>query len=217
MRKYVVMGPQGSGKGTQAKLLREGTEIVHISVGDILRWNIQSHTKLGAAIARTVAEGHLVSDDVIESVVKTRLDQHDWNFGFVIDGFPRNERQALFFLESYDITAVLEIDVPDHVVTERILARRLCSECGLDYNLIHSRPAVPDRCDVCGGVLKPREDDEPDAIARRLQEYRERNQPILELFRKKGLVLRFDGELPIDTLQAEIRSQLGLPGRVPAG
>ena len=153
MRKYVIMGVQGSGKGTQSALLAEDLDLVQISVGDIFRWHIQQHTKLGAQIRRTIDAGHLVPDDVVESVVRQRLEQHDWNYGFIIDGFPRSRSQAEFFLESYDIDGVVHLHLPDEEVRRRVLARRLCSRCGLDYNLIFHRPAVEDRCDVCGGEL----------------------------------------------------------------
>ncbi len=101
MRKYIIMGIQGSGKGTHAKLLAQDFDLVHIAVGDIFRWNVQNHTKIGAQVRRTMAGGQLVGDDLVEGVVRGRLSEHDWNYGFIIDGFPRNERQAEFFLESY--------------------------------------------------------------------------------------------------------------------
>ena len=112
MRKYIIMGVQGSGKGTQAKLLAEDLELEHVSVGDIFRWNVQHHTKLGAQVKRIMARGDLVDDDLVESVVKARLAEHNWNFGFIIDGFPRNARQAEFFLESYDIDGVINLPCP---------------------------------------------------------------------------------------------------------
>src|SRR5688572_11755429 len=93
VRKYVIMGVQGSGKGTQAKLLAESFDLVHISVGDIFRWNVQHRTKLGAQVRRIMAAGELVGDDLVESVVQERLAMHDWNYGFLVDGFPRNARQ----------------------------------------------------------------------------------------------------------------------------
>src|SRR5579862_8175885 len=128
MHKYVIMGVQGSGKGTQAKMLKDDFDLVHISVGDIFRWHIQSHTKLAARVKRIVAAGGLVSDDIVEEVVKQRLDQHDWNFGFILDGFPRNRTQAEFFLESYDINAVIQIELADQIVIDRVLNRRLCGK-----------------------------------------------------------------------------------------
>ena len=132
MRKYIIMGVQGSGKGTQAKLLAGRLELEHISVGDIFRWNVQHHTKLGAQVRRSVTAGELVSDDLVASVVHRHLDEHDWNFGFIIDGFPRNQPQARFFLESYDLDAVILLEVPDQLVEQRLLSRRLCSKCGVD-------------------------------------------------------------------------------------
>ena len=166
MRKYVIMGIQGSGKGTQAKLLADDLNLEHISVGDLFRWNVQHRTKLGAQVKRIMTAGHLVDDDLVESVVRRRLDDHDWNFGFIVDGFPRNARQAEFFLESYDIDGVINLDLPDEEVQRRVLARRLCSQCGLDYNLIAHRPAVADTCDVCGGRLVARADDNPGGAQR---------------------------------------------------
>jgi adenylate kinase len=213
MRKYIVMGVQGSGKGTQAKMLAKELDLVHISVGDIFRWHIQSHTKLGARVKRMMAAGQLVPDDIVGEVVKGRLDQHDWNFGFILDGFPRNDHQARFFLESYDIDAVILIEVPDAVVMERILSRRLCSGCGLDYNLIYHRPAVADTCDVCKGRLVGRPDDTPDAVADRLRDYHQKTKPILELFRRKELVVEVDGTQAADEVQEAIRRRLGLPRR----
>lgn len=208
MHKYIIMGAQGCGKGTQAQLLKEALDLVHISVGDIFRWHIQSHTKLGARIKRIIAEGELVSDDVVEEVVKERLEQHDWNYGFILDGFPRNARQAGFFLESYDIDAVLLIDVPDAVVQERILNRRLCPKCGLDYNLIFHRPAVANTCDVCGTQLIARADDTPEAVQTRLRDYRTKTEPILKLFRCKELVVVVDGSRSVTEVHQDLLRQL---------
>jgi adenylate kinase len=210
MHKYVIMGVQGCGKGTQAGMLAETLDLVHISVGDIFRWLIKNHTKLGAQVKRIVASGNLVDDEVVEPIVRQRLEEHDWNYGFILDGFPRNVSQAEFFLESYDIDAVIHIQVPDAVVGERVLSRRLCSECGLDFNLISHRPAVENVCDVCGGQLVSRPDDTPEALAERLQDYHEKTMPVLELFRRKELVLDIDGTRPRLEVQRDIRSLLGV-------
>ena len=211
MHKYIVMGPQGCGKGTQAKMLEKDFDLVHISVGDIFRWNVGAHTKLAAQVRRTMVAGELVGDDLVDAVVRERLDRHDWNYGFVIDGFPRNGDQAEFFLESYDIDGVVHLDLPDEEVRRRVLARRLCSGCGLDYNLIASRPAVPDTCDVCGGTLVAREDDTPEALEVRIREYHQRTKPVLDLFRRKEFVVTVDATRSPAEIFAEIGERLGLP------
>jgi adenylate kinase len=211
MRKYVIMGVQGSGKSTQGQLLATGFDLVHISVGDIFRWHVQNHTKIGAQVRRTMAAGELVGDDLAEAVTAQRLAQHDWNYGFVIDGFPRNRRQAEFFLESYDIDGVVHLDLPDSEVRRRVLARRLCSGCGMDYNLIAGRPAEEGICDVCGGTLVPREDDTEEALAVRLRDYHSKTDPVLELFRGKEYVVTIDAQPSKEAVQKEIRERLGLP------
>jgi adenylate kinase len=215
MRKYVIMGVQGSGKGTQSKLLATGLGLVHISVGDIFRWHVQNHTKLGAQVRRTMNEGQLVGDDLVESVVRQRLDQHDWNFGFIIDGFPRNGRQAEFFMESFDIDGVIHLDLPDEEVRRRVLSRRFCPGCGMDYNLIADRPEVEGRCDICGTPLEVRDDDTPEALAARLRDYHEKTRPVLELFRRKEVVHDVDARPAPDEVQQRIREALDLPAYVP--
>lgn len=211
MRKYVIIGAVGSGKGTQAGLLARDLDIVHISVGDIFRWHVKNHTKLGAQVRRVMASGELVGDDLAEGVVRDRLAQHDWNYGFVVDGFPRSRRQTEFFLESYDIDGVIHLDLPDEEVRRRVLARRLCNRCGMDYNLIEDRPTQEGRCDVCGGELVAREDDTEEALAERLRDYHERTEPILELFGRKEYVVTVDARPGIDEVQRTLREKLGLP------
>jgi adenylate kinase len=215
VRKFIIMGVQGSGKGTQAKMLAGDLDLEHISVGDIFRWNVQHHTKLGAQVKRTMAGGHLVGDDLVEAVVGERLSNHDWNFGFIVDGFPRNARQAEFFLESYDIDGVINLDLPDEEVQRRVLARRLCSQCGLDYNLIAHRPQQEDTCDVCRGSLLARMDDNPEALAVRLAQYHEQTRPLIEIFQRKEYVATVDATLPEHEVQAAIRDRFSLPALAP--
>jgi adenylate kinase len=211
MRKYVIMGVQGSGKGTQAKMLREDLDLVHISVGDIFRWHVRQHTKMGAQVKRIMAAGELVSDELVEEVVRRRMGIHDWNYGFIIDGFPRNGRQAEFFMESYDIDAVIHLELPDDEVRRRVLSRRLCPNCGMDYNLIADRPEVEGRCDICGHELITRADDTSEALEARLTDYHEKTRPVLEQFRRKEVVHDVDGRPPVEEVQQAIRKTLGLP------
>jgi len=211
MRKYVIIGVPGSGKSTQATILAADLDLVHISVGDIFRWQVQNHTKMGAQVRRIMAGGELVGDDLAENVTAARLAEHDWNYGFVIDGFPRNARQAEFFLESYDIDGVIHLDMPDSEVRRRVLARRLCADCGVDYNLIQSRPATEGVCDVCGGNLITREDDTEEALVVRLREYHDKTDPVLDLFRRKEYVAVIDATASKEEIQQAIRDKLGLP------
>jgi adenylate kinase len=211
MHKYVIMGVQGSGKGTQSAMLCADLDMVHIGVGDIFRWHVQNHTKMGAQVRRAMHAGELVSDDLVEAVVRERLDQHDWNFGFVVDGFPRNGRQAEFFMESYDIDGVIHLEIPDDEVRRRVLSRRLCPNCGMDYNLIADRPVVEGRCDICGHRLTTRPDDTPEALDARLRESDEKTRPVLELFRRKEVVHDVDARPAPEQVQAAIRKTLNLP------
>jgi len=210
VHKYIIMGPQGSGKGTQAKLLCRGYDLVHISVGDIFRWHAGHRTKLGSKVQRYLNQGRLVPDEMAADVVRERLEIHDWRFGFVLDGFPRNAPQAEFFLENYDIDAVIALELPEEEAIQRVQSRRLCSGCGLDYNLLQLRPNVPEVCDNCGGRLVPREDDTPQSIRERLRNYREKTAPILVLLRDKELIVAVDATPTPDVVQAEIRVRLGL-------
>jgi adenylate kinase len=211
VHKYVIMGIQGSGKGTQAALLARDLDLTQIGVGEMFRWHVQNHTKIGAHVRRTMTSGELVGDDLVESMVNERLQQHDWNFGFILDGFPRNARQAEFFLESYDIDGVMHLELADEEVRRRVLSRRLCSGCGMDYNVIGHRPEKPDTCDVCGGTLVARADDTEEALAARLRDWHEKTDPILALLRRKERVVSVDASASVATVQQAIRSALDLP------
>jgi adenylate kinase len=160
-----------------------------------------------------VSSGKLVPDEIVEDIIRQRLNEHDWNYGFILDGFPRSAHQAEFFLESFDIDAVIDIVVPDEEVFKRIMSRRLCSQCGLDYNLIYHRPEVENVCDICGGVLIVRADDTKEAIQKRLNDYHTKTSPTLDLFKRKELVISIDGMKSPDDVQNEIRTKLGIPLR----
>ena len=132
-----------------------------------------------------------------------------------MDGFPRNARQAEFFMETYDIDGVIHLEIPDDEVRRRVLSRRLCPNCGMDYNLIADRPEVEGCCDICGHELVTRADDTPEALDARLRDYHAQTRPVLELFRRKEAVYDVDARGPADEVQATIRELLGLPPCAP--
>jgi adenylate kinase len=144
-------------------------------------------------------------------VVKQRLSEHDWNYGFIIDGFPRNQRKAEFFLESYDLDGVIHLDLPDSEVTRRVLAQRLCAGCGMDYSLIDNSPSKDGMCDACGGELIRREGNTQEALAVRLREYHEKTNPVLDIFRRKEYVITVDTRPGKQQVQQAIRDRIGLP------
>ena len=189
MHKYIICGPQGSGKGTQSRLLCKTHDFVHISIGDIFRWHMSHHTKLAARIRRIMDSGRLVPDEIVDSVVRQRLEQHDFNFGFVLDGFPRTRPQAEYLFENWDVSKVIYLDVPDDVVVERVMRR---AAMGL------------------GGGFTKRADDNPEALKVRLEEYYTKTKPVLELYRSKSILVEVDGTRSIREVFAEMSSALGL-------
>ena len=210
MGKYVIMGIQGSGKGTQAHLLAADYNLVHLSMGEVFRSHIHNATYLGNTVHDLVAGGHLIPDSIVNQVLRTRLGEGDCRTGFVLDGYPRNLTQAAFLLDLLQLDAVINVVVPDDVVTARMLARRICDECGRDWNLQGTPPLVRGRCDGCGGAIVAREDDTPAAIASRLADFHSQTSPVLDYFRAHDLVVDVDGTAPPAMVQDEIRRKLGL-------
>jgi adenylate kinase len=189
MHKYIICGPQGSGKGTQSRLLCRAHDLVHISIGDIFRWHMSHHTKLAARIRRIMDSGRLVPDEIVEKVVRERLEQHDFNYGFVLDGFPRTRPQAEYLFENWDVTKVIYLDIPDDVVVERVMRR---AQMGL------------------GGGFTKRADDNPETLKVRLEEYYGKTKPVLDLYRRKGLLLTIDGDKSIRDVYSQMAQELGL-------
>jgi len=188
--KFILIGPQGSGKGTQAELLCRAYDLVHISVGDIFRWHMQHHTKLAARITRIMNEGRLVPDEIVEEVVGNRLQEHDWNYGFVLDGFPRTRSQAEYLFEGWNLDRAIYLDIPDDIVFDRVMSRVAQGQ---------------------GGGFTKRADDNPQALKVRLREYSEKTAPLLELFQNKNMLLTVDGNRPIAEVFGAISEGLGLP------
>lgn len=190
MHKFVISGPQGSGKGTQSELLCRDYDFVHISIGEIFRWNVSHHTKLAARIKRITDAGLLVPDEIVERVVRERLDQHDWNYGFVLDGFPRTRAQAEYLFENWNLDKVIYLELADEVVYQRVMYRAKMGQ---------------------GSGFTKRADDNPEALKTRLREYHEKTKPLLELYDRMGMLLTVDANRSISEIYSDIRTQLGLP------
>jgi adenylate kinase len=190
MDKYVIFGPQGSGKGTQSELLCKNYGFVHISLGDIFRWHMANHTKLAARITRIMNQGLLVPDDIVEEVIHDRLDEHDWNWGFVLDGFPRTRPQAEFLFENWNLDAVIYLDVPDDVVEERVMKRAATIQKGQTFT--------------------KRLDDTPEVLRVRLREYHEKTKPLIDLYEDKRMLRKVDATKPVEEVFEDIIDQLKL-------
>ncbi|MCX8146903.1 MAG: adenylate kinase [Candidatus Woesearchaeota archaeon] len=205
--KIVLIGPQGSGKGTQAKMLQEKFNIPHISTGDIFREAISKGTEIGKKAKAIIESGKLVPDEITNKIVEERLKQDDCKNGFILDGYPRNLNQAKALDSFSKIDYVIEIDVPDKISVKRLSSRRQCKKCGAIYG-ITLIPKEEGICDKCGSELYQRDDDRPDAIKKRLEIYHKETEPILEYYRKKGILIRVDGTGSVENVFKEIKAKL---------
>lgn len=184
----VLMGPPGAGKGTQAALLAARLGLKHISTGEILREEVQRRTALGQAAKDYMNRGELVPDDLIIEMLKGRLDGN-----FLLDGFPRTTKQAEALARIALIERVLNLRLSEEETVRRLSARRVCAECGRNYNLDSNPPRVPGVCDACGGRLIQRDDDTPEVIRRRYRVYEAQTAPLREFYRRRGLLVEVEG------------------------
>ncbi|GIX06204.1 MAG: adenylate kinase [Candidatus Poribacteria bacterium] len=211
--RLVIFGPPGVGKGTQAKRLAQRYGICHISTGDTLREVMRSGSPLAAKIRQFVDNGQLVPDEVVAEIIERRLIQPDCRKGFILDGFPRTLSQA-HYLDSLLkkrrllLDAALFLDASDETIVRRISGRRVCPLCGRSYHVEFAPPRVPGRCDDDGEPLVQRPDDEPEAVKKRLEVYREETAPLREYFENAGVLVSIDGSREPDQVEAEIVEQL---------
>jgi adenylate kinase len=201
---YVVVGPPGSGKGTQAVKVAEHYKLPHISTGDIFREIQTKDTPLGRRVKSLLDEGKLVDDKTVHEVVLDKLKTPELKKGFVFDGFPRNLDQAAFLEKYRSVTNCIFIDVSDAECIKRMSSRRICADCKANFNIIYIKPKKDGICDKCGGKLLVRDDSTPEAIKIRMNEYHTKTEPLVGFYEKKGLLLRVKGEQPIDKVFADI-------------
>jgi len=209
----VFLGPPGAGKGTQAKILIERYGIPQISTGDMLREHRAKGTELGKKAQEYMDKGQLVPDEIILGMVKERLSQPDCQKGFILDGFPRTVAQAealdkLLSEMGKKLDFALALIVPDDLLVERLTGRRTCKNCGMMYHIKYKPPKVEGKCDVCGGELYQRPDDNEETVRNRLKVYHEQTAPLIEYYKKKGILREIDGSKSIEEITQQIISIL---------
>ena len=198
----ILLGPPGAGKGTQAVGICERYGIPHISTGDILRNEIKQGTELGLAAKRYMDAGDLVPDDVVIGIAVNRIAQPDCEKGWLFDGFPRTVAQAIALDEKVSVDLVINIDVKDEEIVERLSGRRVCKQCGATFHV--SVIGDASACRVCGGELIQRADDNAETVRNRLAVYHQQTSPLVEYYRKKGLLGEVKGNGGIEAVFEEI-------------
>ncbi len=210
----ILLGPPGAGKGTQAQRLVDARGMVQLSTGDMLRAAVKAGTPTGRAAQAIMASGALVSDDVLRDLIGDALDTVPADVGVIFDGYPRTEAQAsaldeLLAERGRALDCVLELEVDEEALVDRIEGRFSCANCGEGYHDRYKEPLVPGVCDVCGSTdFKRRPDDKAETVRHRLQVYRQQTAPILPLYAARGLVRRVDGMEPMDSVEAAIEEAL---------
>ena len=212
--KIIMLGAPGAGKGTQAIKIADKYGIPHISTGDIFRANIKNGTELGKKAKEYMDKGALVPDELTCDLVVDRIHQDDCAKGFVLDGFPRTIPQAealekALAKDNEKMDYAIDIEVPDESIVKRMSGRRACVNCGATYHIVSAPPKVEGICDHCGGKLTTRDDDKPETVKKRLTVYHEQTQPLIDFYKKTGILHSVDGTKQLDEVFAEVVKILG--------
>ena len=205
----ILMGLPGAGKGTQASEIVKKFPIPHISTGDMFRKAIKDETDLGKEAKSYMDRGELVPDEVTVGIVKERISEDDAKKGFLLDGFPRTIEQAealnnIMSELDRNIDAVINIEVPEEELMNRLTGRRICEKCGTTYHLVFNPPKVDGICDIDGGKLYQREDDNPETVSNRLSVNVKQSKPILEYYNNKGVLKNIDGSKDIEEVTNDV-------------
>ena len=212
-KNIILMGPPGAGKGTLAKQLKSALDLVHISTGDMFRENIKAGTALGVLAKSYIDHGDLVPDEVTIEMLKARLSEKDCEKGFLLDGFPRTlpQAEALEKLAkeiNRPIEVVVNLDCDNEELIRRISGRRVCKNCGAPYHIVTMEPKVEGVCDLCGGPLYQRADDNEEALKVRLDHYVKDTKPLLDFYKERGLLESFNSLVGSEELFNQVSTYL---------
>ncbi len=211
MKNIIFLGAPGAGKGTNAKKVASEFKIPHISTGDMFREAIKNETPTGLLAKSYIDQGLLVPDEVTIKLVKERLSNEDCKNGFILDGFPRTIVQAEALKEigneiDRSINLVINLFVPESVLKDRICGRRVCKSCGAPYHISNLKPKVEGKCDLCGGELIQRKDDNEEALKTRLNEYHKQTEPLIKFYTNENVLHDVDGVKPLDEIFKDIEN-----------
>ena len=216
----LLLGAPGAGKGTQARVLSDMLALPHVASGDLLREHRQRGTELGSAAQAFMDRGDLVPDDLVVEMIVDRLDRPDASRGALLDGFPRTLAQAIalekrLLQRGGRVQAAVYVEVPTAVLVERLAGRWLCRVCQSSFHTTFNPPRTAGRCDHCGGELYQRPDDRREVVENRVSVYLRDTLPVVERYQTQRLLLRIDGNRPIEEVRAALRETLGLTESVP--
>lgn len=210
----ILLGPPGAGKGTQAKLLEDRRGYKQLSTGDMLRGAVAAGTEMGKKAKAVMDRGDLVSDDIVVSIIAERLDKPDVKKGFILDGFPRNQKQAealdrMLKDKSLELDAVIEMRVDDEALVQRIAGRYTCAKCGKGYHDAFEKPRKPGVCDVCGSTeFIRRADDNEKTVRDRLNVYNTQTAPLVDYYGRTGVLHKVNGMADIAVVTRQIEDVL---------
>ena len=211
MKRLILLGAPGAGKGTQAEIISEKLNIPIISTGNILKKAMREGTPLGLEAASYVNSGRLVPDPVIIGIVKERLSESDCENGYILDGVPRTIAQADALADmGVEVSDVVSLEVKDETIIKRLTGRIICSECGATYHRVTHPPIVDGKCDRCGGELIVRSDDTEETVLKRLETYHETTEPLKDYYLEKGKLTLINGDQNITRINEEILESLGV-------